>query len=153
MVEHISSVEPEIEDASGERMVEIKTKLRFAQRRQSPFGTMMGVYIEDGFLAVIEMSAEVEEGVRVTERAADVAIVRWRRFEAGRLREQGMEGGFGLHFNRIVGVLYCSRFDGRFYNRRFGGHLAGRLNDGLEIALDSDRAVEDAIVLSGYRGN
>ena len=147
MVEDITAVESEIEFASAERMPEIKSDLRLAQCRESPLGLMMRIDVEDGSLAVIQVIAEIKERIRVTNRAADVAVVVLAGLEAGRLREQRMERRGRHDVSREGGILDRRGLDSRLHYRGFGSHFAGRLYHGLEIALDGNAAIQRAVGL------
>jgi hypothetical protein len=142
MIVYISAVESEIEFAGVEGMAEVESDLRLTQCGETPFGFMVGIDIEDGAFAVVEVVAEVEEGIGVTECAADIAVIVLPGFEAGRLREERVEGGGRGDVRREGRVLYGCGFDSGLHDRRFGSDLAGRLYDRLEIALDGDGAVE-----------
>ena len=133
-------------------MGEIQSHFRLTQRRETPFRLMMGVHIEDGFLAVVQMVAEIKERVRMAERSADVAVIGFRGIEARRLGEQGMEGSRRLHIRAELRVLHFRRLNLGLYNRRFGGHFACRLNHRLEIALYGHRPVESRVLLRENRG-
>ena len=147
MIEDISAVQSEIEFARAERMPEIESGFRLTQRCESPFRLMMSIDIKDGALAVVQVIPEIKQGIRVTNRAADITVVVLAGFEARRLRKQGMEGSGRHDIRRKGGVLYRRRFNGRLHYRRFGSHFTRRLYHRLKIALDSDAAVEGRIRL------
>ena len=147
MVVDIAAVESEIEFAGTEGVLEIQSHFRLAQRRETPFGLVVGIDIEDGSLAVVHVVAEIEEGIRMTYRAAYISVVVLTRLKARRLREQGMESCRRHDVRREGGVLDRRGFDIGLHDGRFGSNLASRLYHRLEIALDGDAAVESRVGL------
>ena len=147
IVMHVTSLHTEIEVAGGEGVCEPESQTALAQRSQAPFGAVVRIDIEDRFLAVIEVVAEIEEGVGVAQRPADITVVDLPGLETRRLGEQRVEGSRRLHIRRIFGVHHGCGLNRRLYNSRFGGHFACRLDDGLEVALHHHRAVQRRIRL------
>ena len=147
IVMHVTSLDPEIEVAGGEGVCEPESQTALAQRSQAPFGAVVRIDIEDRFPAVIEVVAEIEEGVGVAQRPADVAVVDLPGLETRRLGEQRVEGSRRLHIRRIFGVHHGCGLNRRLHDSRFGGHFACRLDDGLEVTLHGHRAVQRRIRL------
>ena len=152
MVEHIPSVEPEIEVAGRVGMLEVQTECRITERAQSPLRLMMGIDIEDGTLAVIEVVAEIKEAVGVSQRCAQVAVVGRTGVKARGLGEQRADIGARSNLRSIVGILDRHRFQGRLYHRRLGRDLARCLNHRLEIPFDRHTQMQGRVVLRHQRG-
>ena len=147
MIVYIPAVHAEIEIAVTERMGEIQPYRSLTERSQSPFGFMMGIYIENRFLAVIQMISEIKQGVRMAQCPADITVIPLPGLKTGRLGEQGTEGGGRGDIRRIFRILDGRRLYRGLHHSRLGGYFACRLDHRLEIPLYSHAAIQRTIGL------
>ena len=151
MVENITAVDTEIQVARAISVLEIESQKGLAQGGETPFCLMVGIDIQNRVLAVIQMVAEVKQGVRMTQTAAHITVIPFAGFKACGLRKHRLNSCLWSHIRRIGRVLYRRRLNRSLHHSRTGRDLACCLNNRLKITLYGHAAVQRRVGLCKSR--